>query len=328
MIFKKLNLEKCIKTICAHTHKLDKRIIKKGSILNAEDIKILKENGLKEIYVAILEENDVTENKASKIIAKSIVSKDILIKDASNGRCDFYSKVDGLLNLNEKKIIKINNSYDDIAICLLKNFIIVKKGQLIGNIKILPYAISKFKLNKIVLDKKNKNIISISKKIYGTIVLINTHNKSGSSNSKIKKSLDIRLQQYGLKISKHFTSLHDLEELKQTLKNVSKIKSLEVILIHGSTSITDINDIIPKAIKELKGEIISSLSPTDPGNLTLVAKLNNVNVLGVPGCAVSPKRNGFDPVLERICHNIIINKFDIASLSIGGLFKNVRKSSK
>ena len=42
--------------------------------------------------------------------------------------------------------------------------------------------------------------------------------------------------------------------------------------------------------------------PTDPGNLLLVGKINKKDVIGVPGCAKSIKRNGFDDILERVCH--------------------------
>ena len=40
--------------------------------------------------------------------------------------------------------------------------------------------------------------------------------------------------------------------------------------------------------------------PVDPGNLMLVGKARGVTVLGAPGCARSPKENGFDWVLMRL----------------------------
>ena len=46
------------------------------------------------------------------------------------------------------------------------------------------------------------------------------------------------------------------------------------------------------------------------------------NVIGVPGCAKSPLRNGFDEVLEKTCYGIRLDKKKISSMSNGGLFKN------
>ena len=42
-----------------------------------------------------------------------------------------------------KKLLKINEKNQDIAICSIKNYSVVKEGQLMGNVKVLPYAISK-----------------------------------------------------------------------------------------------------------------------------------------------------------------------------------------
>ena len=50
------------------------------------------------------------------------------------------------------------------------------------------------------------------------------------------------------------------------------------------------------------GKILSSILPTDPGNLLLIGSIPNTVVIGVPGCAKSLKRNGFDDILERVCH--------------------------
>jgi molybdenum cofactor cytidylyltransferase len=96
---------------------------------------------------------------------------------------------------------------------------------------------------------------------------------------------------------------------------------MELGLIYGSTSIVDINDIIPESIKALNGKIISFGLPTDPGNLLLFGELNNIKIIGVPGCAKSLTRNGFDLVLEKVCFGFKVDKKVIAEMSNGGLFK-------
>ena len=51
--------------------------------------------------------------------------------------------------------------------------------------------------------------------------------------------------------------------------------------------------------------------------------LQNKKIIGVPGCAKSNLRNGFDLILEKACFDFKINKKVIAELSYGGLFKNI-----
>ena len=59
--------------------------------------------------------------------------------------------------------------------------------------------------------------------------------------------------------------------------------------------------------------------PVDPGNLLLVARLGEKWVLGLPGCARSPKLNGIDQVLSRLCAGMNVRAADIMGMGVGGL---------
>jgi molybdenum cofactor cytidylyltransferase len=48
-----------------------------------------------------------------------------------------------------------------------------------------------------------------------------------------------------------------------------------------------------------------------------------VPVVGVPGCARSPKLNGFDWVLQRLCAGLAVSPRDIAAMGLGGLLKEI-----
>ena len=63
--------------------------------------------------------------------------------------------------------------------------------------------------------------------------------------------------------------------------------------------------------------------PVDPGNLLLVAEANGRPVLGAPGCARSPKENGFDWVLMRLLAGLPIRRSDITGLGVGGLLMEI-----
>ena len=46
-------------------------------------------------------------------------------------------------------------------------------------------------------------------------------------------------------------------------------------------------------------------------------------VLGLPGCARSPKINGFDWVLERLCAGLPVGREDIMRMGAGGLLAEI-----
>jgi molybdenum cofactor cytidylyltransferase len=63
--------------------------------------------------------------------------------------------------------------------------------------------------------------------------------------------------------------------------------------------------------------------PVDPGNLLLLAHLDDRVVLGLPGCCRSPKPNGFDWVLQRIAAGITVTRADIMGMGVGGLLMEI-----
>jgi molybdenum cofactor cytidylyltransferase len=63
--------------------------------------------------------------------------------------------------------------------------------------------------------------------------------------------------------------------------------------------------------------------PVDPGNLLLLCELAGKPVIGAPGCARSPKENGFDWVLSRLLAKVPVTREDIASLGVGGLLMEI-----
>jgi molybdenum cofactor cytidylyltransferase len=63
--------------------------------------------------------------------------------------------------------------------------------------------------------------------------------------------------------------------------------------------------------------------PVDPGNMLLLGRLGGRPVLGLPGCARSPKINGFDWVLERLVAGLPVGRREIMSLGAGGLLAEI-----
>ena len=61
----------------------------------------------------------------------------------------------------------------------------------------------------------------------------------------------------------------------------------------------------------------------DPGNLLLVGALGGRPVIGAPGCARSPKENGFDWVLHRLLADVPVTRADIQALGVGGLLMEI-----
>ena len=94
-------------------------------------------------------------------------------------------------------------------------------------------------------------------------------------------------------------------------------------LLPGLKDSVDRRDVIPQALLGAGGRIEHLGMPVDPGNLLLIGELAGRPVIGAPGCARSPKENGFDWVLQRCLAGIPVTRADIQAMGVGGLLMEI-----
>jgi molybdopterin biosynthesis enzyme len=92
----------------------------------------------------------------------------------------------------------------------------------------------------------------------------------------------------------------------------------DFLIFTGGMSV-DPDDLTPTAIRKLGAEIIRYGVPSQPGNMTLVAYLGDVAILGVPGAAISLPTTIFDVLLPQIFTGEKLTKKDLIKLADGGL---------
>ncbi|MEQ9606876.1 MAG: NTP transferase domain-containing protein, partial [Kiloniellaceae bacterium] len=97
----------------------------------------------------------------------------------------------------------------------------------------------------------------------------------------------------------------------------------DILLMSGASAIVDRRDVLPAALEAAGGTVDHFGMPVDPGNLMLLGTLNGRPVVGLPGCARSPKVNGFDWVLQRLVAGLSVTPEDIMRLGAGGLLKEI-----
>jgi molybdenum cofactor cytidylyltransferase len=94
-------------------------------------------------------------------------------------------------------------------------------------------------------------------------------------------------------------------------------------IVFGASAVVDVADVIPAAIEMAGGRVLRLGMPVDPGNLLVLGEIAGIPVIGAPGCARSPKENGFDWMLNRLLADIPVTSGDIAALGVGGLLTEI-----
>ena len=97
----------------------------------------------------------------------------------------------------------------------------------------------------------------------------------------------------------------------------------ELVIVFGASAIADRRDVIPAALEKVGGRIEHFGMPVDPGNLLMIGSARGCAVLGAPGCARSPKENGFDWVLMRLLAKLPVPREAITGMGVGGLLMEI-----
>jgi molybdenum cofactor cytidylyltransferase len=104
---------------------------------------------------------------------------------------------------------------------------------------------------------------------------------------------------------------------------VAEAPPVDLLLVAGASAITDRRDVLPAGIAAAGGRVDHFGMPVDPGNLLLLARRDGATVLGLPGCARSPKLNGFDWVLQRVGAGLPVDREQIMAMGVGGLLAEI-----
>ena len=94
-------------------------------------------------------------------------------------------------------------------------------------------------------------------------------------------------------------------------------QGVDLIAVTGGMSV-DPDDQTPLAIRETGARVVSYGAPTFPGAMFLLAYLEGIPIVGLPGCVMYYKASIFDLVIPRILTGEELNRQDIVSFGHGG----------
>jgi len=319
MKFGEFPLSQILGAILVHSVRLPSANLKKGRRLTEADIKRLSDNNISYVTAAIAEPDDMMEDEAAGHISAHISGDHVSCAEAFTGRVNLYAAEDGVVSINEPGVNDLNHMDEAITLATVAQGAIVHKGQLVATVKIIPFCVQERTVKRIVAESE-QSLIAISPFVSQKAVMIQTM-LSGTTEkilTKTKKVMAHRLNLFGVTLQDDFRCGHEEKTLATFLENMAG-GAHDITLIMGASAITDRRDVIPAAIIRAGGEIIHYGMPVDPGNLMLLAKLHGKWVLGLPGCSRSPKLNGIDLILSRICAGLDVTRDQVMNMGVGGL---------
>jgi len=308
-----------------HTIRQGSLVLKKGTLIGAKEVAALVEAGITSIVVSRLEPGDVSEDDAAAEIAAAVAGPGVCVDRAFTGRCNLFAESAGLLVVDKDAVDRLNRLDEAITFATLPAYKPVVEGEMVATIKIIPFAVAAGPRDAALkLANAAKPMVRVAPYRVRKLGVVSTI-LPGLSPKVVDKTLRVtadRIAPAGAKIFAERRVPHDQSALAAAIEEVLN-DGAELVIVFGASAIADRRDVIPAAIEVVGGRIEHFGMPVDPGNLMLIGSVRNRSVLGAPGCARSPKENGFDWILMRLLAGLPVAREDITSLGVGGLLMEI-----
>lgn len=299
--------------------KVKGRAFKKGHIVQQEDIPKLLNLGKEHLYVWEINENTLHENDAAIRIAQAITGPGITLTEPKEGKVELKADLNGLLKINTQALEDIN-FINEIVVASIHSNQVVKKGRTLAGCRVVPLVIDKGKIEKVEqIAGLNYPVFEVKplKSLKAGIVTTGSEVYHGRIKDRFGPVIRRKLEELGNQVIRQIYANDDISMISNAIKELIE-EGAEIVLITGGMSV-DPDDVSPAGIRAAGGEVVVYGAPVLPGSMFMLAYIDDIPILGLPGCVMYHRTTVFDLVLPRILAGEKITRKDIISLAHGGL---------
>ncbi len=320
VIFGDVPLDEALGAILAHGQMIGGRRLAKGHRLTAADLAAAAADGLSHLCVARLAADDVAEDAAAQALALALAGPGTRVLAPVHGRVNLAAAADGLFCLPPAMVARVNAIDEALTLATLRPGQRVAAGEIIATIKTITYAVPGAVLAA-ALAAAAPITVAPFRPLSARLIATTLPGTSAKALARLERVTAARLAGLGGALSVDPPCPHDVAALAARLGG----DDAGLILIAGASATVDRGDVIPAAITAAGGRVLRLGMPVDPGNLLVLGEIGGRPVIGLPGCAKSPKRNGLDLVLEQLAAGLAVDAGFVAGLGEGGLLPEAER---
>ncbi|RVU17446.1 molybdopterin-binding protein [Methylobacterium oryzihabitans] len=323
MRFGPVPVAQAVGLVAAHSVRAGDVVVRKGRPIGADDARALAAAGLHEIVAAALEPGDVPEDEAAGRLAAACAGPGLEVAAPFTGRANLHATGAGLLTIDRPAVDAVNAVDEAVTLATLTPFKPVVPGEMVATVKIIPYAVPGAVLDR-ALAVLRRPPLAVAPYRLSRVAAVSTL-LPGLKPSVVDKTLRVlaeRLAPAGARLVADARIPHEAASLAAALAGAAG-EGADLAVVFGASAIADRRDVIPAGIEAAGGTVEHLGMPVDPGNLLLLGRLGAMPVIGAPGCARSPKENGFDWVLHRLLAGLPVTRADVIGFGVGGLLMEI-----
>lgn len=325
MEFGEVAIDEAEGAILAHSLRLEAKTLKKGTVLGPGDLEILRGAGYARVVAARLAPGDVGEDDAANRLARAMVGDAVTAGAAFTGRANLYAESAGVVVYDPARLDAFNLVDESVTLALVPQYQAVEPGQMIGTLKIIAFGVPEDTvLLTEAIARRDTPMVRVALYRPTRVGLVQSR-LPGTKESVLDSTLEVtrtRLHPMGSEVCHEARCEHSATAIAKAIEATLQ-NGAQMVLVSGASAVVDRRDVVPAGIVAAGGTVTHFGMPVDPGNLMLMARIGDATVIGLPGCARSPKLNGFDWVLQRSIARLPVGPQEVMRMGGGGLLKDI-----
>lgn len=323
MIFGSVPLAEAEGAILAHGLIVGGQRLAKGRVLSVADLEGLRADGHEHVVVARLGADDVGEDAAAAALAAALAGAGLVALPPIHGRVNLAASADGLLIIPPGLVMAVNGVDEAITLATLPAHARVTAGTIVATIKIIRYGVACAALDAAIAAVATPLGLAPFRPRRVALLATQLPGASQKALAKLERVTRARIAALGSELVMLTPRSHEPIALANGI--TEGLELADLVLVASASATVDRGDIVPSTIELLRGSVTRLGMPVDPGNLIVIGHVQAKPVIGLPGCAKSPKRNGLDLVLERLLAGLQVTSADIAAMGEGGLLPEAER---
>lgn len=291
---------------------------RRGHVVTDEDIPTLLDIGKANLYVFDPKDGYVHEDDAAFRLAAAATGKNINFSGPSEGKVTLTAAIDGLLSINVPLLTDMN-CVDDVTFATVHNHQFVKKGRPLAGTRVIPLAVPEEILFEVEnICEKGGPVIEVKPLKAARIGVVTTGSEvyTGRIKDGFGPVLKRKFKELGSTVVDQVFVSDEVEMTVEAIRSFRK-QGVDLIAVTGGMSV-DPDDQTPTAIRQTGADVVTYGAPTYPGAMFMLAHLDGVPVVGLPGCVMYHKASIFDLVIPRILAGEKVTRRDIVAFGHGG----------
>lgn len=293
---------------------------KRGQKISAGDLCRLQKMGKQNIYVEeenVSRDDWVHENEAALAFARGLAGEGITYSTpAKEGKIGLKAGRDGLLVVEEDRLERFN-MIPGVMCASLKSFTLVRSGRNLAGTRAIPLFLPRRDFLHAMSVLEGGTVFSVlpMRKARVGILVTGSEVFQGLIEDKFIPIISSKVEKLACTTVKTAIAPDDRQAISEAVRSILGAGADLLVTTAGLS--VDPDDVTRHALIDTGAEDMVYGAPILPGAMTLLARIGNVQVMGVPACALYFKTTSFDLLLPRLLAGLEITRRDLARLGHG-----------